>query len=190
MKKILSSDLLHLKNETQLFDFIIQAIEENSSNMILLKFSFGGYVLKNSIDKFIDIIESSDMSPSHFTFLSNCFEYSYLVHDETATQKILSFCSFFHEFHQIEKENLMTQLTFDSLPRIVKFSLDPQIKHGMDLLKASPFDEHTQKLVFDLLYELAKEGDPGACWRVAACYFSRTELKKIFINAGFLPNMQ
>jgi hypothetical protein len=132
MKKILSSKLLHLKNENQLFQFIMEKLEENTSNLSLLRYSYGGYVLKSLIDRFIDIIELDHMKPDLFDFLKNCFEFGYFVSDESNTREILLASSFYREYCQLEKENHQLQMELDLLPKIEKIQLDPGITRGIN----------------------------------------------------------
>jgi hypothetical protein len=170
LKKILSSKEMHLKNENQLFQFIVKKIEDNPSNMCLLKYSYGGYTFKTLLDKLIDMIELDYMKPNIFDFLKNCFEFGYFVSNESNTRDILLLESFYKEHSQLEKENFQLQQEVDLVPKIEKIPINPEITRGMNLLKKQRYPGETKKQSFEIFNALAKEGDPEACWRVAACY--------------------
>jgi TPR repeat protein len=138
--------------------------------MSLLKYSYGGYVFKNLIDNLIDIIELDYMKPNLFDFLKNCFEFSYFVSNESNTREILFTSSFCKEYFQLEKENLQLQIELDLLPKIEKTSINPEFSRLANLFKQHRWDRSIRKQCFENLNDLAKKGDPEACWRVAACY--------------------
>jgi hypothetical protein len=100
--QIILSSFLHLTNEEELFEIILNKIKEDSLNISLIKYIYFGLVYYNSFIQISSSLQFSSITNEFFELCKEVFYSTFLNFKEEFTQQILSFSSLIENFDIIE----------------------------------------------------------------------------------------
>jgi hypothetical protein len=109
IQKIITSYFLHIKNENQLFEFIMNLIKENRKYLIFMKYILFGLVDFSHLMNLINFVQFHEINFSLFNSLKSSFKQNYFLsfgihtHSENI-QSILQFSKSLEDILRLKKQ--------------------------------------------------------------------------------------
>jgi hypothetical protein len=157
---ILSSPYLKLKNERQLFELILNKIQNQREFMLLLTYSSLGNIDFSLLIGLIQTIQFIEVIESIFNHLRDSFFFNDLSFDENHEddiQFLLSTSKDIENFSPFEEINNELNLLFQSLPILSADILDLKLKNGLSLSFTPEekiiVEKYKSILILDQLFE-------------------------------------
>jgi hypothetical protein len=106
VEAIISSPLLQLKNEIQLFDLIVDLILKDRKKLYLMKYFYAPLIERFLLDSFIDSITTSEVCFDFSIFIKNLFSSSFLTKEKTLSGTDISgLLAFRKSYFDLEHSN-------------------------------------------------------------------------------------